>query len=111
MKKILMLVAIVLSMSATELKINKGWNLIGFSNSISARQLQNGFVKYIFRYTDGKWKEYDLNSNYDNDNTNENEGFWIYSVEESTIVVHEDDYKRDLELCDNQLRLLISESK
>jgi len=96
MKKLLSVALLLSSFAFAEtVNIQAGWNLVGSSNSVDISQINNNNIKIIWRWHNGKWQAYTnypevqaLLNNYGITEftiTDPNEGFWVYSIQPTTI--------------------------
>ena len=96
MKKLLSVALLVSSFAFAEtVNIHAGWNLVGSSNSVDVSQINDSNIKIIWRWHNGEWQAYSKYSNIQNilnqknitqfTVTDPNEGFWVYSMQPTTI--------------------------
>jgi len=86
MKKIIVAILLVASLSAETMTLKKGWNLIGSSSKINVESLKAYGIQKVFVYVNNSWQSYE-NGGTNNIGTkiDKNKGFWVYSFADTSF--------------------------
>ncbi|MBN2782674.1 MAG: hypothetical protein JXQ66_05480 [Campylobacterales bacterium] len=113
-KSILGSLVIAGSLSAMEVHVNSGWQLLGAVNDINTSNFDNNCVDYVWKYNNNEWKLYVSNgvdiSGAENytvaSQFNQGEGFWVKASSDCMINIGEvniaeDNTTKDSTICTN----------